>query len=113
MTLAKKAVDGEVVPFEDVADYTRDDHPARLGKIHIHILPKPTCKRTWKYRVLTSFISLGRRGFHDRELVSRPLIRPRLSREIGIIRLRERELTPAAAGLLALVTERLRRPRRI
>ena len=55
----------------------------------------------------------GARPMHDRELVSRPLIRPRISREIGIIRLRERELTPAARGLLALVTERLRRPRRL
>jgi DNA-binding transcriptional LysR family regulator len=49
---------------------------------------------------------------HDPELVSRPLIRPRISREIGIVRLRERELTPAAAGLLALVKERLRNPGR-
>ena len=45
----------------------------------------------------------------DRELVSRALVRPRVSREIGIVRLRERELSPAAAGLLALVKERLRR----
>lgn len=46
-------------------------------------------------------------------LVSRPLIRPRLSSEIGIIRLRDRELSPAAASLLALTRERLRigRPR--
>ena len=50
---------------------------------------------------------------HDPELVSRQLIRPRVSREIGIVRLRGRELTPAAAGLLALVKERLRRPRRL
>jgi len=55
----------------------------------------------------------GARPMQDRELVSRPLIRPRISREVGIIRLRERELTPAAAGLLALLTERLRRPGRI
>jgi DNA-binding transcriptional LysR family regulator len=55
----------------------------------------------------------GARPARDRELVSRPLIRPRLSREIGIIRLRDRELTPAAAGLLALVTQQLRRPRRL
>ena len=50
---------------------------------------------------------------HDPELVSRQLIRPRVSREIGVVRLRGRELTPAAAGLLALVKERLRRPRRL
>jgi DNA-binding transcriptional LysR family regulator len=50
---------------------------------------------------------------HDPELVSRPLVRPRVSREIGIVRLRARDLTPAAAGLLALVKERLRRPRRL
>jgi DNA-binding transcriptional LysR family regulator len=49
----------------------------------------------------------------DPELVSRQLIRPRVSREIGIVRLLGRELTPAANGLLALVKERLRRPRRV
>ena len=41
-------------------------------------------------------------------LVSRPLVRPRLSSEIGIMRLRDRELSPAAGGLLALARERLR-----
>jgi len=41
-------------------------------------------------------------------LVSRPLVRPPLSSEIGIIRLRDRELSPAAAGLLELARERLR-----
>jgi hypothetical protein len=35
-------------------------------------------------------------------------VRPRLSSEIGIIRLRDRELSPAATGLLALARERLR-----
>jgi LysR family transcriptional regulator, carnitine catabolism transcriptional activator len=46
-------------------------------------------------------------------LVSRPLVRPRLSSEIGIMRLSDRELSPAAGGLLALARERLRigRPR--
>jgi DNA-binding transcriptional LysR family regulator len=48
----------------------------------------------------------------DRELVTRALVRPRVSREIGIVRLRERELSPAAAGLLALVKEHLRRAHR-
>jgi DNA-binding transcriptional LysR family regulator len=47
------------------------------------------------------------RGVHT-NLMSRPLVRPRLSSEIGIMRLRERELSPAAAGLLALARERLR-----
>jgi DNA-binding transcriptional LysR family regulator len=46
-------------------------------------------------------------GSH-RNLVSRPLVRPRLSSEIGIMRLRDRELSPAAAGLLALARQRLR-----
>jgi DNA-binding transcriptional LysR family regulator len=41
-------------------------------------------------------------------LVTRPLIRPRLQSEIGIIRLRERELSPAAADLLELARRRLR-----
>jgi DNA-binding transcriptional LysR family regulator len=50
---------------------------------------------------------------HDLELVSRPLVRPRVSREIGIVRLRGRDMTPAAAGLLTLLKERLRRPRRV
>jgi DNA-binding transcriptional LysR family regulator len=48
---------------------------------------------------------------NDRALISRPLTRPRVSREIGIVRFRERELTPAAAGLLALVKQRLGRAR--
>jgi DNA-binding transcriptional LysR family regulator len=50
---------------------------------------------------------------HDPELVSRPLVRPRLSREIGIVRLRGRDMTPGAAGLLTLLKERLHRPRRM
>jgi DNA-binding transcriptional LysR family regulator len=50
---------------------------------------------------------------NDRELVSRPLIRPRVSREIGIVRFRGREMTPATSGMLELVRERLRRPRRL
>ena len=62
---------------------------------------------------LTIVPERARPAAYDRELVSRPLIRPRVSREIGIIRLRGRDLTPAAAGLLVLVRERLRRPRRI
>jgi LysR family transcriptional regulator, carnitine catabolism transcriptional activator len=41
-------------------------------------------------------------------LVSRALVRPTMSSEVGIIRLRERELSPAATGLVALVRERLR-----
>lgn len=45
-------------------------------------------------------------------LVSRPLVRPQLSSEIGIMRLRDRELSPAAAGLLELARERLRIRRR-
>ncbi len=49
---------------------------------------------------------------NDRALISRPLIRPRVSREIGIVRFRERELTPAAAGLLVLVKDQLGRMRR-
>jgi LysR family transcriptional regulator, carnitine catabolism transcriptional activator len=41
-------------------------------------------------------------------LVSRPLVRPTLSSEVGVIRLRERDLSPAASGLLGLVRDRLR-----
>jgi DNA-binding transcriptional LysR family regulator len=41
-------------------------------------------------------------------LVSRPLVRPQLTSEVGIMRLRDRDLSPAAAGLLALARERLR-----
>jgi LysR family transcriptional regulator, carnitine catabolism transcriptional activator len=51
--------------------------------------------RTWPFAIASN-------------LVSRPLVRPRLFSEIGIIRLRDRELSPAATGLLALVRERLR-----
>lgn len=47
------------------------------------------------------------KGTHP-NLVSRPLVRPQLTSEIGIMRLRDRELSPAAAGLLALARERLR-----
>jgi LysR family transcriptional regulator, carnitine catabolism transcriptional activator len=42
-------------------------------------------------------------------LVWRPLVRPRLSAEFGIMRLRDRELSPPAANLLALARERLRK----
>jgi DNA-binding transcriptional LysR family regulator len=41
-------------------------------------------------------------------LVSRPLVKPSLCSEIGSLRLRDRELSPAAAGLLALTRARLR-----
>jgi DNA-binding transcriptional LysR family regulator len=61
---------------------------------------------------LTVVPDLARPLANDRGLISRPLIRPRISREIGIIRFRGRELTPAATGLLALVKERLGRTRR-
>jgi DNA-binding transcriptional LysR family regulator len=40
-------------------------------------------------------------------LVSRPLVRPVLSSKVGAMWLRERDLSPAAPGLLALVRERL------
>ncbi|HEY4921217.1 MAG TPA: LysR family transcriptional regulator [Xanthobacteraceae bacterium] len=46
------------------------------------------------------------RGFAP-SVVSRPLVRPQLSTELGIVRLRERELSPAAASLLAMARERL------
>jgi DNA-binding transcriptional LysR family regulator len=62
---------------------------------------------------LTIVPSGARPPANDRGLVSRPLIRPRVSREIGILRFRERELTPAADGLLALVKQRLRHPQRL
>src|SRR5262245_64779534 len=58
---------------------------------------------------LTVVPALARPLANDRGLISRPLIRPRISRDIGVIRFRGRELTPAAAGLLALVKERLHR----
>lgn len=44
----------------------------------------------------------------DPKLVSRPLVKPRLFSEIGVVRLRDRELSPAAAGLLELARKRLR-----
>jgi DNA-binding transcriptional LysR family regulator len=47
-------------------------------------------------------------GRVESKLVSRPLVRPRLMSEIGIMRLRDRELSPAAASLLELTRERLR-----
>ena len=61
---------------------------------------------------LTIVPDAARPPANDRELVSRALVRPRVSREIGIIRLRERELSPAASGLLVLIKERVRRIRR-
>jgi len=41
------------------------------------------------------------------DLVARRLVGPSLSSEIGIIRLRERALSPAAQGLLALARQHL------
>jgi DNA-binding transcriptional LysR family regulator len=49
----------------------------------------------------------------DPDLVSRPLAGKRLVCQIGIMRLRERELTPAAAELLNVVRKWLRQFRRI
>jgi len=43
-----------------------------------------------------------------KHLVSRALVKPSLSSEVGIMHLRDRGLSPAAAGLLALTRERLR-----
>jgi DNA-binding transcriptional LysR family regulator len=42
------------------------------------------------------------------KIVARPLVGPQLSSEIGIFRLRDRELSPAAASLHTLARERLR-----
>ena len=58
---------------------------------------------------LTVVLDLARPLANDRGLISRPLIRPRISRDMGIIRFRGCELTPAATGLLTLVKERLGR----
>ena len=44
----------------------------------------------------------------DPDLVSRPLVGRRLVCQIGIMRLRERELTPAAAEFLNVVRKWLR-----
>jgi DNA-binding transcriptional LysR family regulator len=41
-------------------------------------------------------------------LVAKPLTTPALRRELGVIRLRGRGLTPAASGLLALLRKQLR-----
>jgi DNA-binding transcriptional LysR family regulator len=45
---------------------------------------------------------------NDKELASRPLIGRRLSCQIGVMRLRERELSPAAAELVSVVRKWLR-----
>jgi len=55
-----------------------------------------------------AIVPAGRWPRSYKELVSRPLVRPTLVSEIGIIRLRDRELSPAATGLLSLARERLR-----
>ena len=47
----------------------------------------------------------------DPELVFRPLAAPRLSRQVGVLRLAERPPSPAAEGLLAAIRQALR-PRR-
>ena len=44
-------------------------------------------------------------GLLGRDLAVLKLARPRLSREVGLIWLRDRELTPAARGLAAVVEE--------
>jgi LysR family carnitine catabolism transcriptional activator len=48
----------------------------------------------------------------DPDLVSRPLVGKRLACRIGVMRLRERELTPAAAEFLDVVRKWLRAFRR-
>jgi DNA-binding transcriptional LysR family regulator len=57
---------------------------------------------------LTIVAASERPASDDAVLASRRLAGPRLSCEIGIIRLRERELTPAAAHLLTVVKKGLR-----
>ncbi len=47
----------------------------------------------------------------DPELVFRPLAAPRLSRQVGVLRLAERPPSPAAEGLLAAIRQAMR-PRR-
>ncbi|HMF22008.1 MAG TPA: LysR substrate-binding domain-containing protein [Pseudolabrys sp.] len=50
-------------------------------------------------------------GFLGRDLAVLSLTKPRLSRDVGLIRLRERELTPAARGF-STILERMWRGRR-
>ena len=49
----------------------------------------------------------------DPALVFRPLAAPRLSRQVGVLRLAERPPSPAAEGLLAALRQALRPPRRV
>ncbi len=48
-------------------------------------------------------------GFLGKGLAVLKLIKPRLSRDLGLIKLRERELTPAAKGFAIMVEEMWRR----
>jgi DNA-binding transcriptional LysR family regulator len=52
----------------------------------------------------TAIVPAGAIGGISREGISvRPIVTPRMVRRLGIIRLRERELSPAAAGMLDLI----------
>ena len=44
-------------------------------------------------------------GFLGKDLAVLKLTKPRLSRDLGLIKLRERELTPAAKGFAVMVEE--------
>jgi DNA-binding transcriptional LysR family regulator len=47
-------------------------------------------------------------GFPSQQLTVLQLTRPRLSHHLGIIRLRDRELTPAASGFVDLLQQKWR-----
>jgi LysR family carnitine catabolism transcriptional activator len=44
-------------------------------------------------------------GFLGKDLAVLTLTKPRLSRDVGVIKLRERELTPAAKGFAIILEE--------
>jgi len=73
----------------------------------------PTLHGLVRNRIGLAIVPAGERPLaDDPDLVSRPLAGKRLACQIGIMRLRERELTPAAAEFLDVVRKWLREFRR-
>jgi DNA-binding transcriptional LysR family regulator len=89
------------------------DGSAMAAGVSLHYLMTtnrlPTLHGLVRNRVGLAVVPASERPPHtDPELVSRPLIGRKLSCQIGIMRLRERELTPPAAEFLAVVRAWLR-----
>jgi DNA-binding transcriptional LysR family regulator len=102
------------LPYESRTRRTIDGAAAAAGYTLHHVAT------VTQFATMMSFVRAGVgiavvpssaiRGLLGKDLAVLPLSKPHLSRDVGLIWLRDRELTPAARGLAALVEEMWRRP---